>query len=193
MYVEDLFMIIFASSIFSHSPYCQGYSLPSGHIMWELYRKQERALKNWCLWTVGLEETPESPLGSKEIKPVNLKGNQFWMPVGRTDAEAETIVFCSSDTKRWFMGKVPDSGKHWGLKKRASEDEMAGWHHQCDGHELGQTSLDGEGQGGLVCCSSWGHKELDMIGQLKKKQHIIWYPLSSCFGLLLVCLYLYIN
>ena len=125
MYVEDLFMIIFASSRFSHSPQSQGYGLPSGHVMlWELDSKQGGALKNWCLWTVGLEKTPENPLDSKEIKPVNLKGNQFWIFFWRIDAEAETLVLCSSDTKSWFIGKVPDSGKQWGQKKRAGHQRM---------------------------------------------------------------------
>ena len=73
-----------------------------------------------------------------------------------------TPVFWSSDANSLFIGKVPDAGKDWGQKeKMASEDEMAGWHHQCNGHELGQTLGDGEGQGGLACCSLWGHKESD--------------------------------
>ena len=93
------------------------------------------------LWTVVLEKTPESPLDSKEIKSVNLKGNQPWIHIGKTDAEAETPVFWSSDANNWLIEKVPDAGKDWGQKeKRASEDEMAGWYHQCNGHELGQTS-----------------------------------------------------
>ena len=86
---------------------------------------------------------------------------------GRTDAEAEAPVFWSSDVNSWFIGKVPDAGEDWGQKeKRASEDEMTGWHHQCNGHERGQTSGDGDGLGALVCCSLWGHKESDMTGWL---------------------------
>ena len=103
---------------------------------------------------------------SKEIKPVNLKGNQPWILVGRTDAEAEVPVFWSSDMNSWLIGKVPDAKKDWGQKKKASEDEMAGWLHQCNGHELGQTWGDGKGQGGLVYCSPWGLKESDTTGQL---------------------------
>ena len=121
------------------------------------------------LWTVVLEKTPESPLDSKEIKPVNLKGNQPWILFGRTDAEGEPPVFWWSDGNSWLIGKVPDTGKDWGQKeKRVSEDEMAGWHHWCNGHELGQILGDGEGQRGLVCCSPWGRKELDMSGWLNK-------------------------
>ena len=90
-------------------------------------------------------------------KPVNLKVKQPWILIRRTDAEAETLVFWSCDVNRWLIGKVPDAGKDWGQKeKRASEDEMSGWHHRCNGQELGQTLGDGEGQGGLVCCSPWG-------------------------------------
>ena len=120
-------------------PCSQGFSLPSGHVwMWELAGKG-RMPKNWCFRTVVLEETPESPLESK-IKSDNPKGNQSWIFTERTDAEAEAPVFWSSDVHRWLTGKVPDAGKDWGQKeKRASEDEMAGWHHWCNGHELGQT------------------------------------------------------
>ena len=131
--------------------------------------KEGRTRKNWCLWNVVLGKTPESPLGSKEIKPVSLKRNQPWILIGRSDAKAEAPVFWSPDVNSWPTGKIPDTGKDWGQKeKRMSEDEMAGWHHQCSEHELGQTSGDWEGQGGLVCCSPWGHKGLDMTGWLNK-------------------------
>ena len=114
-----------------------------------------------------LEKIPENPLDSKEIKPVNLKGNQLWMLIERTDAEAEVPVFWSFIMNSWLIGKVPDAGKDWGQKeKRASEDEIAGWYHWCNEHELGQTLEDGEGQRGLACCSSWGLKASDMTMQL---------------------------
>ena len=153
--------------------YSQGYGLPRGQVwLWKLDREEGRTPKNWCLWTVVLEKTPENPLDSKKIKPVNLKGNQFWMLVGRTDAEAEAPVFWSSDVNSWLIGKVPDAGKNWGQKeKRASDDEMTGWHHQWDGHELEQTLGDGEGQGGLACCSPWGHTELDTIRWLNNNNN----------------------
>ena len=107
----------------------------------------------WFLWAVVLEKAPESSLNSKEIKPVNLKGNQPWILIRRTDAEAEAPVFWSLDVNSWLIRKVPDAGKDWRQKeKRASEDEMAGWHQQCNGHELGQTLGDGEGQGGCKDC-----------------------------------------
>ena len=142
--------------------YSQGYGLPSNHVqLWELDREEGRTLMNRCLRTVVLEKTPESPLDSKEIKPVNLKGNQPWILVGKTGDEAP--VFWSSDVNRRLIRKVPDAGKDWGQKeKRAPEDEMAGWHYWYNGHELVQISGGGEGQGSLVCCSPWGHKESDM-------------------------------
>ena len=114
-----------------------------------------------------LEKTSESSLDSKEINLVNLKRNQSWILFGRTDAEAETPVFWWSDGNSWLTGKVRDTRKDWGQKeKRMLEDEIAGWPHRCNGHERAQTLGDGEGQRGLVCCSPWGHKELDMSGWL---------------------------
>ena len=133
-------------------PYSQGYGLPSGHILlWNLNHKESRMPKNWCLWTVVLKKTPESPLDSKEITPVNTKGNQPWIFTGRTNAEAKASVFWSSDVNWWLIGKIPDAGKDRGEKeKRVSEDEMAERHHRCNGYELGQTPGGGEGQGDLV-------------------------------------------
>ena len=140
--------------------------LSSGHVwLWELDCKEGRVPENRCCQTVVLEKTPESPLDSKEIQAVNLKGNQHWILVRRTDAEGP--LFWSSDANSWLIWQVPDVGKDWGQKeKRASEDEKAGWHHQCNENELGRTSGDGEGQGDLPCCSPWGHKESNTAGQL---------------------------
>ena len=151
--------------------YSQGNGLPSGQVrLWELDHKEGKAPENWCLWTVVLEETPESPLDSVKIKPVNLKGNQPWILIGRTDAEA--LVFWSPDVNNQFIGKVPDAGKDWGQKeKRASEDEMARGHHWHNGNELAQTQGDGEGQGGLAYCSPWGGKELDTSGKMNNKNN----------------------
>ena len=143
--------------------YSQGYGLPTGHVwLWELDCKEGRAPKNWCLQIAVLEKTPESPLNSKEINLVNLKGIQPWILVGRTDAEVETPAFWSSNVNSWLIVKVPDAGKDWGqTEKRASEDEMVGWYHQCNGHEFGQTSGNGKGLGGLACCSPLCCKESD--------------------------------
>ena len=138
----------------------QSYGFSSSHAwMWELEYKESWAPKNWCFWTVVLEKTLENPLDSKEIQPVHPKGNKSWIFIGRTDLEAETLIYWLPDVKIWLIGKDPDAEKDWGQKEnRASEDEMAGWHHRCNEYELGQTPEDGEGQGDLACCSPWGHK-----------------------------------
>ena len=120
---------------------------------------------NWCFWTM-VEKTLESPLDCKEIKPVNSKENQSWIFIGRIEAEAPILL--PPDAKNWLIGKDPDAGKHWRWEEKGTtEDEMVGWHHQLNGHEFEQASGVGDGQGGLVCCSPWGHKELDTIERLK--------------------------
>ena len=135
--------------------------------MWELDYKESWALKNWCFWTVVLEKTPESPLDCKEIQPVHPKGNQSWVFIGRTDVEAETPILWPPDAKSWLIWKDPDAGKDWGQEEKGTtEDEMVGWHHQLNGHEFGWTLGVGEGQGGLVCCSSCSCKELDTTERL---------------------------
>ena len=147
------------------SPSSQSYGFSSSHVwVWELDRKESWAQKNWCFWTVMLEKTLESPLDSKEIKTVNLKGSQFWIITGRTDAEAESPVLWPLHGKNWLIGKDPDAGKHWGQEEKGmKEDEMVGWHHWLDGHEFEQALGVGDGQGSLACCSSWGHKESDTM------------------------------
>ena len=125
--------------------------------MWELDHKEGWMPKNWCFWTVPLEKTLESPLDCKEIQPVNPKGNQSWIFIGRTDAETETSILWPPNAKSQLIGKDPDTGKVWGQEeKRVTEDEMVGWHHQLNGHEFEQTPGDGEEQGSLECCSPWG-------------------------------------
>ena len=107
--------------------------------MWELDYKESWALKNWCFWTLVLEKTLESPLDCKEIQPVHPKGNQSWIFIGRTDAEAEALTLWPSDEKNWLTGKDPDAGKDWRQEKKGTtEDEMVGWHHQLSGHEFEQ-------------------------------------------------------
>ena len=86
--------------------------------MWDLDHKESWALKNWCFWTVVLEKTLESPLDCKEIKPVNPKGNQYWIYIGRTDAEAEAPVLWLPDAKSWLIGKDSDAGRDWGRRRR---------------------------------------------------------------------------
>ena len=110
-----------------------------------------------CFWTVVLEKTLEGPLDNKEIKPVNPKGRQPWIFIGRTDAEAKAPILWLSDGKGWLIGKDPDAGKGWGqAKKGATENGIVGWHHRLHGHEFEWTPVFGDGQAGLVCCSPWG-------------------------------------
>ena len=129
----------------------------SSHVqMWELDHKEGWALKNWCFWIVVLEKTLESPLDCKENKPVKPKGNQTWIFIGRTDAEAEAPILWLSDAKCQLIGKDHDAGKDWRQKeKEAAEDEMVRQHHWLNEHESEETWRDSEGQGSLVCCSPW--------------------------------------
>ena len=134
---------------------CQIWMLESsGHVwMWELDCEESWALKKWCFWTVVMEKTLESPLDCKEFQPVHPKGNQYWIFIGRTDAEAESPILWPPDEKNWLIRKVPDAGKDWRQEKGMTEDEMVGWHHQFDEHKFEQAPGVGEGQGGLVYCS----------------------------------------
>ena len=114
--------------------------------MWELDHKEIWVPRNWCFWTVVLEKTLEILLDSKEIKPVNPKGNQSWMFIGRTDAEAEAPILWLPDVKNWLTGKDPDAGKDWGQEEKGTtEDEMVGWHYLLDGQEFEQTLGVGDG------------------------------------------------
>ena len=113
--------------------------------------------------TVMLEKMFKSPLDSKEVKPVNLKEINTKIFVGRTDAEAKVPILWPPHAKGWLTGKDPNAGKDWGQKEKgATEDEMVGWHHRCNGHEFELTLGDSEGQGSLACYSLWGHKEQGM-------------------------------
>ena len=112
--------------------------------------------------TVELEKTPGSPLDSKEIKPVNPKGNQPWTFTGRTDAEAEAPILWPPDANSQLTGQDPDPGKDWEQEEKGvTEDEMVGWHHWLNGREFEQTPRDSEGQESLEDYSPWGHKKLD--------------------------------
>ena len=117
----------------------QSYGFSSSHVwMWELDYKEDRAPKNWYFWTVVLEKTLESCLDCKEILLVHPKGSQFWIFIGRTDAEAETPILWPPDTKSWLIGKNPDAGEDWKQEEKGTtEDEMVGWHHRLNGHEFG--------------------------------------------------------
>ena len=128
---------------------------------------ETRNVKIRCFWTVVLEKTFESPLDCKEIQPVHPKGDQSWVFIGRTVVEAGTPILWPTDAKSWLIGKDSDAGRDWRQEEKGkTEDEMVGWHHRLNGREFEWTSGDGDRQGGLVCCSPWGCKELDTTEQL---------------------------
>ena len=153
------------------------------------------APKNWCFWTVVLEEALKGPLDFKEIQPVHSKGNQSWILIERTDAEAETPIRWPPDVKNWLTGKDPDAGKDQRQKeKRTTEDEMVGWHHWLNGHGFGWTLGVGDGQGSLACCSPWGHKELDMTEQLNWIQYYVSFRcMAKWFSYMYIYTYLYVH
>ena len=138
----------------------------------ELDHKEKWAPKNQCFWTVVLEKTLESPLDCKEIQPVHPKGNQSWIFIGRTDAEAETPILWLLDAKNWLIGKDPDAGKDWRQEEKGmTEDKMVGWHHWLNGRGFGWTLGVGDGQGGLACCIVWGCKASDSTEWLNWTEH----------------------
>ena len=142
--------------------------------MLELDHKKRWELKNWWFPTAVLEKTLESPPECKKIKPVNPKGNQAWIFIGRTDAEADVLRLWPPDAKSQLIGKDPDAGKDWRQEEKGmTEDEMVGWHHRLKGHESEQAPGDSEGWGGLACCSVWGHRESHTTEWLNKNNNWI--------------------
>ena len=128
--------------------------------MWEWDHKEGWVPQSWYFRSMVLEKTLESPLDCKEIQPVHPKGNQSWIFIGRTDAEAP--ILWPPDAKSWLFEKDSDAGKDWRQEEnRMTEDKMIGWHHQLNEHKFEQTPGVGDGQGSLACYSPWGCKELD--------------------------------
>ena len=140
--------------------------------MWELDYKERWALKNWCFWTVVLEKTLESPLDCKKIQPVNPKGNQSWIFIGRTDAKAETLVLWPRDVKNRLIRKDLDAGKRL---KAGGEGDNRGWNGWMASPTcwtwVWASSGFGYGQGSLVCCSPWGCKQSDTTKWLNWTYH----------------------
>ena len=111
----------------------------------------------------GTGEDSWESLDSKEMKPVNPKGNEPWIFIGRADIEAEALILWPPDAKKWLIGKDPDAGKNWRQEeKEAIKDHLIEWHHWLNGCEFEETQGDGDGQKILVCCNPWGHKESNM-------------------------------
>ena len=150
--------------------YSQSYGSSSSQVqMWELDHREDGAQQYWCFWTVVLEKTLECSLDLEEIKLVYPKGNQPWIFIGRTDVEAQVPILWARDVKSQLIGKDPDVGEDWGQEEEgATEDEMVEQHPWLNGHEFEKTQGDGERQGRLASCSSWGHRELDTTWQLNK-------------------------
>ena len=153
-------------------PYSQSCVFSSSHVqMWDLDHRKGWVPKNWRFQIVVLEKTLESPLDCKEIQLVHPKGNQFWIFIGKTDAEVESPILWPSDAMSWLIGKDPDAGKDWRQEERGmTKEEMVGWHHWLSGREFEQALGDSEGQGSLACCSPWGCQELDMTEQLNNNK-----------------------
>ena len=149
--------------------------------MWELDCKEAEHWR-WCFWTVALEKTLESPLDCKGNQPVHPKGNQSWIFIGRTDAEAETSILWLPDAKNWLTGKDPDAGKDWWREEKGTtEDEMVGWHHRLNGHEFWASSRR-RWWTGKSSCSRCGHKESDTTERLKGTDKYINKQYHECSG-----------
>ena len=150
--------ILKSRDITDKGPSSQSYGFSNSHVwMWKLDHKEGWAPKNWCFWTVVLEKTLESSLDCKEIKPVNPKGNQSWIFIRKTDAEAEAPILWPPDVKSWLIGKDHDAGKDWRQEdKETTEDKLVGWHHWLNRHEFKQALGIVDGQ-----YSPWGRKESD--------------------------------
>ena len=147
---------------------CKWGAVPSWNerLLWAWWSKQS----HW--WHPCSKKTLESPLDCKKIKPVNPKGNQPWIFIGRTDAEAEAPVLWPPDANYWLTGKLPDSGKDWTQEKKpVTEDVLVGWHRWLNGHKFEQTPGDSEGQGSLACCSP-GSQRAGQDWATEKQQHV---------------------
>ena len=133
-------------------------------------------MKELCSWAVVLEKTLENPLDCKEIQPVSPKGNQSWIFIERTDAEAKTPILWPPDAKNWLTGKDLDAGKDWRQEEKGmTKDEMVVWHHWWDEHEFEQALGVGDGQGGLACYSPWSHRvRHDWATELNWTLNLIW-------------------
>ena len=149
--------------------------------MWQLDHKEGWAPKNWCFWIVLLEDTLEIPLDIKDIKPVNPKGNQPWIFIRKTDAEAEASVLCPPDAKSLIIGKARDAGKDWGQEaKEMTEDEMVGWYHRLNGPESEQTPGDSKDRDAW-CAAVHGSQWVEQDLATEQQQHRYREPPDGCW------------
>ena len=146
--------------IVNKGPQSQNCDFSSSHVLLLELDHKGWVLKNWCFWIVVVEKTFESPSDCKEIKPVDPKGNQLWIFIGRTDAEVP--ILWPLDAKSNSLKKTVRLGKIDGGRSRVTEDAMVGWHHQLNGHEFEQTPRESEGQGSQAYYNPWGRKQSDV-------------------------------
>ena len=144
--------------------------------MWELDYKESWARNNWFFLTVVFEKTLESPFDCKEIQPVHPKGNQYWIFIGRTDAEVEIPILWPPDAKNGLVGKARYGERLMVEEKRTAENEMVRRHHQLNGHEFELTVGVRDGQGGLVCCSPWVPKSRTWLSDWTQ---LNWSPIQK--------------
>ena len=152
----------------------QSHGFSSGHVwMWELDHKENWVPKNGCFWTVVLQKVRWESVGLQGDPPVHPKGNESWIFIGRTDAEAETPMLWPPDSKNWLIRKNSDAGKDWRQKKKGmTEYEIVGWHHWLNGHEFEEALGDGDGQASLACCSPWSRKQSDKTERLHNNKSV---------------------
>ena len=161
-----------------------------GYESWAMKKAEHQTIDAFELWWW---RRLESPLDYKEIQPVNPKGNQTWIFIGRTDTEA--AVLWPPDVKSWVIRKNPDAGKDWRQEEKGmTEDEMVGWHHRLNGHEFEQALGVGDGQGRLACYGPWGHKVSDMTEQQNWKhsrmQRIIFIDNEKTYNIFFYLFYI---
>ena len=161
----------------------QSYDFSSSHVwMWELDHEESWVLKNWCFWTVVLKKTPESPLDCKEIKPVNPKGDQSWIFIGRTDAEAEASILWPPHEKSQLTRKGPDAGKDWRQEEKGMiEDEMVGWHHWFNVHEFDVVTWWRKGKPGML--QSMGLQRVGHDWATTNTLHSLWATTNTLHSL----------
>ena len=161
--IRSLTKCSFIERLFCSIVHIQRSGFSSSHVqMWELGHKEGRALKNWFFQTMVLVENSWRSLGLQGDQTSQSQRKSTLNIHWKDNAEVEAPVLWPHDAKSQLTGKDTDAGEDWRQEEKGmTEDEMVGWHYQLNGHEFEQTPGESEGQGRVVCCSSWGHQELD--------------------------------